>query len=695
MIQYGKKFFQNLIRLKPGDGITDELDDLDDSNEQVPLYVFEPLEDPDGIRVLDLHHTSGERIECTLREIGLYEGGYQALSYVWGSEERPFRAIIRDENDKVLGYVPLTLNLRRALIDLTNTNELDIKTFWIDQICINQENNDEKSLQVSLMGQIFMNADRVITYVGPAGSDELEQRGMELLVQIFNAFAPNLGPIFDAGGIRKAKALISTLPVPELPVEISSHIDKHEWDWLMELAFPEWTTRLWIVQEQLLNSETIIMRGPRRIDWLIIAATTIFFGLELLPPDLVMQFWTKNPHKPHFLHPITCAEVMIAMTVDRILNFHDIATFEPRRNLYKPSHSLLQNMALYDNHKCRNQRDHIYALLAVSSDTQQLSIKPDYSSTISDVYQAATICIIRQAKDLQFLREACHWGIKSNPTHPSWALHVPLPENLRSTQAFDSNVYTPHVKSQLCSPPRLESDNFTLTLKGRILDHIAHPGVPEYWKDTKPPTDQVDNELDEHDLVCTSQILFRLGVTTKNIAALFETMITDPNYSTALHEDSALSDMAFAFWCYYRLVFNSYKLLSQPDVIDPFVSMKAHILIEIMAPLFIPADKVQSYRPSDAMSQREIDIGSNSMGRIMSRGRSLCITKQNRLANCMHEVHKEDVIVAFEGASFLTVLRPVGEKYRLVGDAYVQGLMRGEGYEGFNPDEVDYDISLV
>jgi hypothetical protein len=62
--------------------------------------------------------------------------------------------------------------------------------FWIDQICIHQE-GEEKGHQVGLIGQIYKNAVRVITYMGPAGDEEVEREGERLLVRLDRHFAPN------------------------------------------------------------------------------------------------------------------------------------------------------------------------------------------------------------------------------------------------------------------------------------------------------------------------------------------------------------------------------------------------------------------------------------------------------------------------------------------------------------------------
>jgi hypothetical protein len=49
-----------------------------------------------------------------------------------------------------------------------------MKVFWTDQICINQEDLDESSVQVSMMADVCRNAAQVITYIGPATAKDHE-----------------------------------------------------------------------------------------------------------------------------------------------------------------------------------------------------------------------------------------------------------------------------------------------------------------------------------------------------------------------------------------------------------------------------------------------------------------------------------------------------------------------------------------
>ena len=63
-------------------------------------------------------------------------------------------------------------NLHRALVVLIDNG---VQKLWVDALCIDQNNIDEKAAQVRRMATIFQEADNVITWLGPAtsGSDQI------------------------------------------------------------------------------------------------------------------------------------------------------------------------------------------------------------------------------------------------------------------------------------------------------------------------------------------------------------------------------------------------------------------------------------------------------------------------------------------------------------------------------------------
>jgi hypothetical protein len=209
-------------------------------------YVYQPLEQLDHIRLLRLHMVE-DQIECTLVQVPLTEAKFEALSYVWGSEEKPFRAIIHDTRGRDLGFIPLTNNLYNALRDLRDTPDLKSKSFWIDQICINQD-GEEKNHQVKIMRKIYETAARVIVYVGPAQSTEQERRGVQLLYEVDRHFAANYKFILEKGNIWNALVGPRDFPVVNLPDDVVRNYSANDWKWLANLASGSWYDRLWMVQ---------------------------------------------------------------------------------------------------------------------------------------------------------------------------------------------------------------------------------------------------------------------------------------------------------------------------------------------------------------------------------------------------------------------------------------------------------------
>jgi hypothetical protein len=90
--------------------------------------------------------------------------GYAALSYVWGSEDDPSHIEVISAQQK--GVLAATHNLVVALRHLRQKKKL--RRMWIDALCINQSDVEEKNIQVATMGRIYKSADRVISWLGPA-----------------------------------------------------------------------------------------------------------------------------------------------------------------------------------------------------------------------------------------------------------------------------------------------------------------------------------------------------------------------------------------------------------------------------------------------------------------------------------------------------------------------------------------------
>jgi len=110
----------------------------------------------------------GARPEMHVRELEAdlpwrYDwGDFVALSYVWGDPTVTREVFVND------CLVPVTVNLEAALRQLRNHSRIQQGfRIWVDAICINQEDLDERGVQVARMKEIYDKAWQVVIWLGP------------------------------------------------------------------------------------------------------------------------------------------------------------------------------------------------------------------------------------------------------------------------------------------------------------------------------------------------------------------------------------------------------------------------------------------------------------------------------------------------------------------------------------------------
>lgn len=140
------------------------------------IYTYQPLPPgPRRIRLLQLLPCSDSSdIRCTIfnyqisidRPFGIYE----ALSYCWGDRSDPQRIFIKDELDTKYQYLDVTTNLFAALHRLRDPSLP--RTLWVDAICINQGDLDERGQQVQFMTTIYSAASQVVVWLGDVEADQ-------------------------------------------------------------------------------------------------------------------------------------------------------------------------------------------------------------------------------------------------------------------------------------------------------------------------------------------------------------------------------------------------------------------------------------------------------------------------------------------------------------------------------------------
>jgi len=113
------------------------------------------------IRLLHLHPSRHFEapIYTVLHTVNFDDGPvYKALSYVWGSPTLTSTISVNGLDFEA------TTNLVSALRHLRGSRA--VKVLWVDAVCINQPDNEERSHQVRQMSSIYRRATEVIAWLG-------------------------------------------------------------------------------------------------------------------------------------------------------------------------------------------------------------------------------------------------------------------------------------------------------------------------------------------------------------------------------------------------------------------------------------------------------------------------------------------------------------------------------------------------
>lgn len=123
-----------------------------------------------SIRVLRLNRlkrgqTDAEPLRCQLKIVHLDKRPrFDCLSYVWGSGLPGEHMLKCGSCD-----IPIGVNLHAVLVQLRR--QFGDITIWIDAVCIDQQNDEEKNRQIPLMGEVYSLAQRVYVWLG-SGTEE-------------------------------------------------------------------------------------------------------------------------------------------------------------------------------------------------------------------------------------------------------------------------------------------------------------------------------------------------------------------------------------------------------------------------------------------------------------------------------------------------------------------------------------------
>ena len=192
--------------------------------------------------------------------------GYDALSYAWGQLQVVHTLLLStatkvtkdgkpDTNGKLgpWGKIEIHNNLYTILQQLRRRRYS--RFVWIDAICINQEDNVEKSIQISMMRPVYHEASCVLVWLGEAS--EVEEGALAIMPAMTKILQK---AVDDGHAIDPARPdTFNSVGLPEPSHGI--------WCALGSLMTRPWFRRLWALQEVVLPEFVQVLCGSRTTSW--------------------------------------------------------------------------------------------------------------------------------------------------------------------------------------------------------------------------------------------------------------------------------------------------------------------------------------------------------------------------------------------------------------------------------------------
>ena len=428
---------------------------------------------------------------------------YAALSYQWGPEGDVSEITVNEHQFKI------RQNLDDALAQILKSKLID-RPIWVDAICIDQGSEDEKSIQVMRMRQIYEDAAKVLVWLGKPPSVTLNKSAFALMENFHKRFMKyqnahhfkQWSPWFmpkkghSQGDVQAAFLHELTTAKGVSIFDVPGSSTYQAWLGICSLWQSEWWTRTWVLQEATIPEKfkTFYVRP---------FTPTISSKVKFLFGDQQTDWSTLNLASFIAGHILRMPEIDADIPLGKRSGFIHMSSIRSRR-LIEDVSSPLDIMQSFRMTDCFDPRDKIYAPLCLAPDDIRRKITPDYKNkTASELYtDVVRYHLALDAPNLDFLGYIIHQErssvLRSSSgvllTLPSWVpnfshklsifpipkiLHIPGDVESRririmNTPIFPSNKDTkiPSYRPLAVTLPTPYIDGLVLCINGVFIDEV-------------------------------------------------------------------------------------------------------------------------------------------------------------------------------------------------------------------------------
>ncbi|KAI7774757.1 hypothetical protein LA080_007922 [Diaporthe eres] len=602
--------------------------------------------------------------------------------------------------------------------------------FWIDAICVDQSNVLERNSQVSIMADVFRAAQSVTVWLGPEDQFTADAlAAVEAISPLMALTASNSSPearrawdnisytdFFDDSWYSRISEATG----------LRGSITHRQWLGLLALLSRPWFQRAWVVQELALARQATVICGEQMVHWTRLAATLTFIHAKRWyhhlctekmrhiaslrdDPGVYSEFLASRTEFP--------TGTFSLMRTRKILRYNALGPLLPKLTASSDTLSLSDNpwgprpgtvsldtlMQVHRDKLATDPRDKVYAFVGLAN-TKTLtcgapltSVRPDYELPVQDVYTRLMAQLLLAHQGLHLLSHVQDPSLTKLEGLPSWVPDfsvqlAPYPLRFRGAVSWSA------CGNARWQPPSSDED----MKRGILRVQGSRIGVVE-------ETALLQNEAECSAEYWASIVNLALGLEQKypqlpnwtavqakpqsRLEVLWRTLITDlysrrhpaPDHCGKLFMEYILNlQIRHTLAPWSDVDFMPHQSHTHADNIQP----RWHDLLRSESEGLAVYKKRMStimesifqgtYSPMNlAELQHDLDIASGSSRRLFR-------TDNGLLGTGMKSVAKGDEVWVLAGSKLPLLMRkrPSSERdneFRLVGEAYVHGIMHWEG----------------
>lgn len=317
-------------------------------------------------------------LECACLPYNIDEAPpYEALSYVWGNPNPPDVLLCNGQSTSIgpsLSHALRRLRFREST-----------RIVWVDAICINQQDPAEKSHQVPMMGSIYSLARRVVVSLGQGDAEQTQLAFMCIAVIGIHCLKHD-----------QRQGLLSDHLTRHKEVELSAEVfTPHIVSSLKELFGRPWFSRIWCIQEIRLASDAQVIWGDEEISWRVLG-----MGASWI-------FDKTGTHEMVFEN----SEDLVASLLDDI----PVKNADMLRD--KDNYHLLEALQHFRESESSDPRDKVYGLLNIVSPRSEVeTLGVSYEKCVGQVYADTVLTVIQLYSRLTAFAYITHHVDYDGPT---------------------------------------------------------------------------------------------------------------------------------------------------------------------------------------------------------------------------------------------------------------------------------------